>query len=334
MKEQNIHKLIERFLDGETTLEEERKLYAFFQEENVPEELKQYQEMFRGYAAIAPKESKRVVMRSLWWRVVSVAACFMLVSLIGYTLYIYTTSQPQEKVLVKNVPPQMTGRPVEVMHSAAQPQEEVLAQTVVDKPVEVKKAIREVTKLQDEPKLMAEVKQKMQTEEAREEEYRVSPPLSEAGELIYASNEPKADTVYQDPSRMDDFIVKLAAYHRVKQGELKCSQPEESNVVSAVYVFPDKEEIDVFGRLLQAACWYKSETPGYLLNFSHQQFFFELKDMRKQLQYRWIAERVNGKILLYGTHAPLGTRESSACYQEYRDELMHIKSINYKTKKI
>jgi hypothetical protein len=56
--------------------------------------------------------------------------------------------------------------------------------------------------------------------------------------------------------------------------------------------------------------------------------------MRKQLQYRWIAERVNGKILLYGTRVPLGTKESSACYQEYRDELMHIKSINNKTKRI
>ena len=82
------------------------------------------------------------------------------------------------------------------------------------------------------------------------------------------------------------------------------------------------------------ACWYSDETPGYLLNFSHQQFFFELKDMRKRLQYRWIAERVNGKILLYSTCAPLGTKESSTCYQEYRDELMHIKSINKKPRQI
>ena len=56
--------------------------------------------------------------------------------------------------------------------------------------------------------------------------------------------------------------------------------------------------------------------------------------MRKRLQYRWIAERVNGKILLYSTCAPLGTKESSTCYQEYRDELMHIKSINKKPRQI
>ena len=153
--------------------------------------------------------------------------------------------------------------------------------------------------------------------------------------LHYASNELTKDTVpYQDPARVDSFIARLAAYYDVRQGELECTQPAGSNIASCVYVFPDKQEINVFNRLLQVACWYSDETPGYFLNFSHQQFFFELKDMRKQLKYRWIAERINGKILLYGTHAPLGTKESSACYQEYRDELMHINSINHKTKEI
>ena len=165
----------------------------------------------------------------------------------------------------------------------------------------------------------------------------VSPTVSPAytDHLHYASAELTKDTLpYQDPARVDEFIAKMAAYNHVKQGELQCTQPAGSNVVSSVYVFPDNKEIDVFGRLLQVACWYSDETPGYLLSFSHQQFFFELKDMRQQLQYRWIAERVNGKILLYGTHAPLGTKESPACYQEYRDELMHIRSINKKPKEI
>ena len=153
--------------------------------------------------------------------------------------------------------------------------------------------------------------------------------------LHYASYDLSKDTVpYQDPARVDDFIAKLAAYHNVKQGGLKCTNRADSNMVSTVYVFPDTKELDLFSRLLQVACCYSDETPGYFLNFSHQQFFFELKDVRRGLQYRWIAERVNGKILLYGTNAPLGTKESSACYQEYRDELMHINSINPKTKQI
>ena len=153
--------------------------------------------------------------------------------------------------------------------------------------------------------------------------------------LHYASNDLTKDTVpYQDPARVDDFIAKLAEYHKVKQGELTCSQPIDSSVVSSVYVFPDKDDINLFNRLLQVACWYNSKTPGYHLNFSQQQFFFELKDMRRQLQYRWIAERINGRILFYSTQAPIGAKESSACYQQYRDELMYQNSFNAKTKKL
>ena len=153
--------------------------------------------------------------------------------------------------------------------------------------------------------------------------------------LHYASADLVKDTVpYQDPARVDEYIAQLADYHNVKQGQLTCSLPVDSSVVSTVYVFPDKDEINLFSRLLQVACWYDSKTSGYHLNFSQEQFFFELKDMRRRLQYRWIAERINGRILLYSTHVPLGTKESSACYQEYRDELMYQNSINSKTKEI
>ena len=151
--------------------------------------------------------------------------------------------------------------------------------------------------------------------------------------LHYASNTTvEEDTVaYQDPARVDDFIAKLAEYHQVKEGELTCSATQDGSVVSRVYVFPDKQEIDLFGRLLQVACQYSDKTPGYVLYFSHQQFFFELKDIRKQLHYRWIAERINGKILLYSTCSPLGITVSSACYQDYCDQLMHTKSVHTKT---
>jgi hypothetical protein len=159
--------------------------------------------------------------------------------------------------------------------------------------------------------------------------------LEGGSNLHYAAHDPAEETVpYQDPARVDEFIEKMAAYNNVKEGQLKCGAANDSNVVSRVYVFPDKKEVDVFGRLLQVACCYSDETPGYHLNFSHQQFFFELKDQRKQLQYRWIAERINGRILLYGTNAPIGAQTSAACYQEYRNELMHTNSINLKTREI
>ena len=153
--------------------------------------------------------------------------------------------------------------------------------------------------------------------------------------LHYASNVIN-DTVdnYQSPSRMEEFIVKIANYHHIKCDSLSCAiGKDDSDVVSTAYVFPDTEELDLFRRLLQAACWYDDKMPGYLLNYSHQQFFFCLKDMRKGLKYLWIAERVRNKILLYSTHSPLDTEVSSDGFREYRDKLTNT-SINQKSKKI
>ena len=143
------------------------------------------------------------------------------------------------------------------------------------------------------------------------------------------------DTVpYQAPSRVDEFIALLADYHKVREGELTCTATMDSTVASRVYVFPDNREIDLFSRLLQVACRYSDKTPGYLLHFSHRQFFFELKDEHLKLHYRWIAERINGQILLYSTCSPVGVSVSSACYQDYIDQLMHTKNINPKTTEI
>ena len=145
--------------------------------------------------------------------------------------------------------------------------------------------------------------------------------------LHYAAQIKTEDTVaYQAPSRMEDFIAKLADFNQVKAVPLNCSSDKgvDSTIVSTAYVFEDKEEFDLFARLLQAACWYDSKTPGYLLNFSHQQFFFTLKDLRKGEKYLWIAERLmDGRILLFSTHSPIETEISSVCYQAYREQLTH-----------
>ena len=259
-------------------------------------------------------------VRRWWW--VAAAACVLLIIGIGITMMPTGETMPTaSNVVTKVESPQAS---VVVATSKEPKKERTSSQKTVNKKTGKKQPAK---------------KQKKQLHDSGKQQKTVpvSPTVSPAytDHLHYASAELTKDTLpYQNPARVDEFIAKMAAYNHVKQGELQCTQPAGSNVVSSVYVFPDNKEIDVFGRLLQVACWYSDETPGYLLSFSHQQFFFELKDMRQQLQYRWIAERVNGKILLYGTHAPLGTKESPACYQEYRDELMHTRSINKKPKVI
>jgi len=259
-------------------------------------------------------------VRRWWW--VAAAACVLLIIGIGITMMSTGETMPTaSNVVAKVESPQAS---VDVPTSKEPKKEGTSSQKTVNKKTGKKQPAK---------------KQKKQLRDSGKQQKTipVSPTVSPAytDHLHYASAELTKDTLpYQNPARVDEFIAKMAAYNHVKQGELQCTQPAGNNVVSSVYVFPDNKEIDVFGRLLQVACWYSDETPGYLLSFSHQQFFFELKDMRQQLQYRWIAERVNGKILLYGTHAPLGTKESPACYQEYRDELMHTRSINKKPKEI
>ena len=144
-------------------------------------------------------------------------------------------------------------------------------------------------------------------------------------QVHYAAIQNAVDTIYKDPARMDEFIARMANFNEVEAVPLDCNPgSSDSTIVSNAYIFDDTEKFDVFGRLLQAACWYDSKTPGYLLNFSHQQLFFTLKDLRKGQKYLWIAERVNGdRILLYSTHSPIETDVSSSCYQNYREQLTH-----------
>ncbi len=143
--------------------------------------------------------------------------------------------------------------------------------------------------------------------------------------LYYASQSLEEDTTYQAPSKMDEFVAKIAEYNHVKAVPLDCtSDCGDGDMVNTAYVFKDTKELDLFARLLQAACSYDSETPGYTLNFSHRQFFFTLKDLRKDVKYLWMAERIDGgRILLFTSHSPMEANVSSVCYQKYREQLTH-----------
>ena len=148
--------------------------------------------------------------------------------------------------------------------------------------------------------------------------------------LHYAANVNKEDTTaYQDPARMDEFIAKLAEFNKVKAVPLHCSSdPDDSTIVSTAYVFEDGQKLDLFARLLQAACWYDTKTPGYLLNFSRQQFFFTLKDLHKGEKYIWITERLmDGRILLFSTHSPIEAPASLTCYQAFLEQLTNADYI-------
>ena len=249
---------------------------------------------------IAPKKSRPVI-----WRWVAAAACLAVIVGIGMKM-LPTESQTQpEKEIIAKVEEPTTVIPVGS-----------------DKETGDRSQGTEVAK-QESGDRSQETEVRSQETEVEIQETGVERQYTDPN-LHYAAIKTTVDSTYQAPSRMNEFIAKMADYHEVEAVPLDCTGGTDSIAVSTAYVFEDKQELDLFGRLLQAACWYDSKTPGYLLNFSHQQFFFTLKDLHKHEKYLWIAERIiGGRILLYSTHSPIETNVSSSCFQKYRDQLTH-----------
>ena len=256
--------------------------------------------------ATEPTGTRVVKMR--WW----MAAAASLIIIIGIgTIWMFDNEQPKPQRLTAH-------------HSVVTPTPKVVT--------DLKTTTKEYGELKSpETKtsgdLKTSVNTKVKTEEDKTEKQSHTAVISN---LHYAVYTPEEDSAYQAPSRMVEFINKIADYNNVKAMPLMCALgSDDSTAVSVAYVFEDNKELNLFSRLLQAACWYESKTPGYLLNFSHQQFFFTLKDLRKNEKYLWIAERiVGGRILLFCSQSPIEADVSSACYQNYREQLMHA---NYST---
>ena len=250
------------------------------------------------------------------WRWMAAAACLLLIAGIGLTLV------PEKEQQNNN---QLTALQDKVVTTTA---DEVITTTETTGttkstlPTQPELSSKDPTKLS---KLSSKKTTELSTLSSKETDY-----LQDEN-LHYAALSTTEDSVpYQAPSRVDDFIAKLAAYNEVEATPLKCSseQGADSTIVSTAFLFDEKKGLDLFGRLLQVACCYDSKTPGYLLNFSHKQFVFCLEDHQKGLKYLWVAERLSGnRILLYATHSPIETNVSSTCFQEYREQLTH-KGIN------
>lgn len=114
---ENVEQVINRFLEGETTNQEEAALYDFFRQDSVPEKLKMYKPMFAWYAGgmkeeelpsamntnaastaeivsidSLPREDGKIHRwkRVLWPLIGGVAACF-----IGVTMFTHYERQQE-----------------------------------------------------------------------------------------------------------------------------------------------------------------------------------------------------------------------------------------------
>ena len=83
--------LTERFFNGETSLEEEQELYRLFREENVPEDLRQYKELFAGFEDIRLPRQKTT--RRKWGQPIGIAASIAVLIAIGTMLLTRTSRE-------------------------------------------------------------------------------------------------------------------------------------------------------------------------------------------------------------------------------------------------
>ncbi len=321
---QHIEKLLDRYMEGENTQDELRELKDYFlQTKDIPESLLPYKEMFEVLekpttipsvkaldSLLQPKRKSNRAMLLPW----IAAAC-----VVGLVIMLLRPSAEQD-IDMPHI--------AKVLPKVAEPQVKLPDTMTITKSEErfIEKPVSSVRS------------KKTNVGKSSEQEVSRSKNENEDIEIIVPDDEPRAyaaskedtdDESYQDPAKMDEYIAKLAEINNVKKVSLKNASHKDTTQTATVYVFQDSKELDLFGKLLQVACWYKSDSPGYYLNFSQLQFLFQLKDMKKGRSYMWQAERIGHQILVYMVRVPIGAKINSANYKEYRQKLIQQNNMTF-----
>ena len=321
---QHIEKLLDRYMEGENTQDELRELKDYFlQTKDIPESLLPYKEMFEVLekpniipsvealdSLLQPKQKSNRAMLLPW----IVAAC-----VVGLVIMLLRPSAEKD-IDMPHI--------AKVLPKVAEPQ--------VKQP-ETMTTTKSEERFKEKPVSSIKSK-KTNAGKSSEQEVSRSENENEDIEIIVPDDEPRAyaaskentdDERYQDPAKMDEYIAKLAEINNVNKVSLKDASQKDSTMTATLYVFQDSKELDLFGKLLQVACWYKSDSPGYYLNFSQLQFLFQLKDMKKSRSYMWQAERIGHQILVYMVRVPIGAKINSANYKEYRQKLIQQNNMTF-----
>ena len=321
---QHIEKLLDRYMEGENTQDELRELKDYFlQTKDIPESLLPYKEMFEVLekpttipsvealeSLLQPKRKSNRAMLLPW----IAAAC-----VVGLVIMLLRPSAEQDID---------TPHIAKVLPKVAEPQVKLPDTMTITKSEEkfIQKPVSSIKSRKSSAGKSSE--QKVSRSENENEDIEIIVPDDEP-RAYAASKENTDDESYQDPAKMDEYIAKLAEINNVKKVSLKNASHKDTTQTATVYVFQDSKELDLFGKLLQVACWYKSDSPGYYLNFSQLQFLFQLKDMKKGRSHMWQAERIGHQILVYMVRVPIGAKINSANYKEYRQKLIQQNNMTF-----
>ncbi len=101
MNETYIRQLMERFLQAETTLEEEQMLYGYFQGEDIAEDLMPYREVFQSFSAVSGIEKDLPQAHTpVWMILLRTVTTMAAVFLIGLFFAVHSGSPevPQQTI--------------------------------------------------------------------------------------------------------------------------------------------------------------------------------------------------------------------------------------------
>lgn len=324
-EKEHIQQLLDSYLAAETTREEEQLLSDYFcTHQDIPAEWRAFSVMFRGIRHHEQEPVGSHHSHLLKW--VAAAALMAFVFGTGWLLmHQEATNKPSDAIVQTIVthtadaiaPQQETTAP---QQEAKVPQQEKPAE---EAPPAASPPPRKSTRAPLVGKAQKENSLVKQPEALPDVSLPVRNPIHAEDRLHYASDVTPADISPRSPALMDDFIKKMAAYNGVEPEASDChADSTQAGQACTFYVLSDTKETNVLGRLLLAAIAYNDTSPGYLLNYSHQQFFFTINDQRLERKYLWIAERIAGdRILLYSSHSPIGAEMPSTCYQKFRNKL-------------
>ncbi len=89
LNDQNARQLLKLFLDGETSIAQEKQLYDYFSRRDLPADMEDYREMMSWYASLSvdKKVSRIRPLQRFGFKWISVAAAVVLLLAVGLPLY-------------------------------------------------------------------------------------------------------------------------------------------------------------------------------------------------------------------------------------------------------
>jgi hypothetical protein len=172
--QQHIQGLLDKFMNGLTTLEEEAALGDYFRTHEVPQEWEDYRQMFgyfdRGMEGelITPQAQEQPFMRLMgrrWWGIAAAAAIAALI--IGTTVVYHPTSTTQSVVAeVTQEEPQEQATPIGETQTASQLEVETSLKPSNTQPVETQNLASQTAAVKTSHKRKSNVR-RLQAENAK-----------------------------------------------------------------------------------------------------------------------------------------------------------------------